>query len=539
MADADPIYYLRDANIAKLALCKVGANQQRIFLLKSGDGDGEEHVAAVAQLIKEPGDDWRVAYVPVAVPGAEERPGIFGDQESRDVWESGEEIAKAAHSFMANGGQVVGQHFSDSDAEGVRLVENAVALADFKVGDTLIKEGTWYVGLEFDDPVRELVAKGEIDAVSIEGLGTRIAKGALERVPGVQNWIERLPAPMRAAWNKSIVYRAAVHMNRERGMAVGHAIASALNWASHICKTGDVKQWKGPQSVRPSSVAECCAAGALWESMKAAAHADNVAKAEFAALDEWSDSLEDVDGETQSLVKRIAKALNISADEDDCGCGGDSPDYDPDYIAKREFTADRRKSLAQKGHALSDGSYPIESCQDAKNARNRIGTGSAARATIVAHIRKREKELGCDNGPLAGESVAKGLLGDGDNVSPMDEQAINERFEKVETGLSDLAKSVGGLTAEDGTIAKMGSQLEEIAKRLPEPEAKPPSKEEIAKALENVAETFNNQLAPIAKALEALEEGKPSEGDDAALAKSGTNGSGGDAESKYDGILFP
>lgn len=95
--------------------------------------------------------------------------------------------------------------------------------------------------------------------------------GSLERVPGVQNWIERLPAGMRAAWNASIVYRAAEHMV-EKGMGVGHAIASALNWARHICHTGDVKQWPGPQEVRPSSVAECCEAIALWEAMKAEHH---------------------------------------------------------------------------------------------------------------------------------------------------------------------------------------------------------------------------------------------------------------------------
>lgn len=97
--------------------------------------------------------------------------------------------------------------------------------------------------------------------------------GALERVPGVQNWIERLPAGMRAAWNRSIIYRAAVHMHQERGMSVGHAIASAINWCKHIVRTGDVKQWPGPQTVNPKSVAECVAALALWESMKAYARA--------------------------------------------------------------------------------------------------------------------------------------------------------------------------------------------------------------------------------------------------------------------------
>lgn len=97
--------------------------------------------------------------------------------------------------------------------------------------------------------------------------------GVLEKVPGVQNWIERLPAGMRAAWNRSIIYRAAVHMHQERGMAVGHAIASAINWCEHIAATGDVKQWPGPQQVNPKSVGECVAALALWESMKAYARA--------------------------------------------------------------------------------------------------------------------------------------------------------------------------------------------------------------------------------------------------------------------------
>lgn len=97
--------------------------------------------------------------------------------------------------------------------------------------------------------------------------------GRLEKVPGEQNWIDRLPSAIKAEWHRSIIYRAAVHMHEERGMTVGHAIASAINWAKHICRTGDVKQWKGPQSVKPTSVAECCAAVALWSTMRAAARA--------------------------------------------------------------------------------------------------------------------------------------------------------------------------------------------------------------------------------------------------------------------------
>lgn len=97
--------------------------------------------------------------------------------------------------------------------------------------------------------------------------------GKLEKVPGVQNWLDRLPAGLKARWHKSIIYRAAVHMHFERGMPVGKAIASAINWARHIVATGDVKQWPGPQQVNPKSVGECVSALATWEAMKAHARA--------------------------------------------------------------------------------------------------------------------------------------------------------------------------------------------------------------------------------------------------------------------------
>lgn len=139
------------------------------------------------------------------------------------------------------------------------------------------------------------------------GAGSVIELGALEKVPGKQNWIEHLPAPMRRAWNRSIVYRAAKHMHFERGMTVGHAIASALNWARHICRTRDVKQWRGPQTVNPKSWMECCAAIALWNTMKATARAKSastsIAVSERHALDLAS--------ETMAGIELIADGLEV------------------------------------------------------------------------------------------------------------------------------------------------------------------------------------------------------------------------------------
>lgn len=96
--------------------------------------------------------------------------------------------------------------------------------------------------------------------------------GVLDKSPK-QNWIDRLPAGLKARWHRSIIYRAAVHMHR-KGMSPGHAIASAINWCKHIARTRDVKQWPGPQTVNPKSVAECVAALATWEAMKAWARAN-------------------------------------------------------------------------------------------------------------------------------------------------------------------------------------------------------------------------------------------------------------------------
>lgn len=98
--------------------------------------------------------------------------------------------------------------------------------------------------------------------------------GVLEQKPGgPDNWIERLPAGMRAAFNRSIIYRAAVHLYRERGYTPGHAIATAINWCKSTVASGDIKNWPGKQNVNAGSLAQMVAALALWESMKAYAHA--------------------------------------------------------------------------------------------------------------------------------------------------------------------------------------------------------------------------------------------------------------------------
>lgn len=62
----------------------------------------------------------------------------------------------------------------------------------------------------------------------------------------------------------------------------------------------------------------------------------------------------------------------------------------------KAYDAAARKRMARTGAALPDGSFPIASCSDAKNARQAIGrTPPGNRARVQRHISKRESALGC------------------------------------------------------------------------------------------------------------------------------------------------
>lgn len=61
--------------------------------------------------------------------------------------------------------------------------------------------------------------------------------------------------------------------------------------------------------------------------------------------------------------------------------------------SERDFSTDERKSMADKGLALPDGSFPIENEKDLENAIHLAGNASDP-AKAKAHIKKRAKELG-------------------------------------------------------------------------------------------------------------------------------------------------
>jgi hypothetical protein len=68
-------------------------------------------------------------------------------------------------------------------------------------------------------------------------------------------------------------------------------------------------------------------------------------------------------------------------------------DYDPEYVAKREFTAAKRKADAKSGAAMPGGGYPIENVSDLHNAIEAYGRAKNP-AKTKAHIRSRAAALG-------------------------------------------------------------------------------------------------------------------------------------------------
>ena len=62
----------------------------------------------------------------------------------------------------------------------------------------------------------------------------------------------------------------------------------------------------------------------------------------------------------------------------------------------KDFSTQRRQKMAKSGSAMPDGSYPIENCNDVRNAVQAIGrTPESKRPAVKAHIKRRANTLGC------------------------------------------------------------------------------------------------------------------------------------------------
>ena len=343
-----PVNLLRDANIKAISIVGKGANRKRFFLTKA-DGEEAERLPARERIVAKA--DWSVAYCVVAEPGWHENPGQGADApDIEDRWESEDEIRKAAHRFMRNGGLVNKLH--ESLEPYGHLVENAVALEDFTVNGETIRKGSWYIAIEPTSDGREAIDKGEFTGVSIEGTavrelvekakrdeaadhaacdecllhpekGTLLKKAAGKALPGLdkspkENWVDQ------AGGLPDLIDRAARHLHSERGRSISAAIATAVNWAKKGCATG--RAFGGKVKVSKAAQARMCKAVAEWEAKKKAAgvkkakgqrvETDEVVETYLAKLAGSTSDPRSVGSVAQTrLLQRIAKAVGLTDEE--------------------------------------------------------------------------------------------------------------------------------------------------------------------------------------------------------------------------------
>jgi len=143
-----------------VSLVDKAANKRR-FLLKKAK-DGKAAFTSYGRIIKTDTENHYVTgivYEPM-------------EEDSHGNYMTAEEITKAAYWFAKNGDKVDLQH-SFEPLENAVVVENWIAKADFKIGNEVIKEGTWLMTVEVTDPnIWQDIKKGKITGFSMGGLGS-------------------------------------------------------------------------------------------------------------------------------------------------------------------------------------------------------------------------------------------------------------------------------------------------------------------------------------------------------------------------------
>ena len=159
MRRVNKAYEITDAKISFFSLVEKAANKRK-FLLTKAEG-GQASFTTYGRIVKTDSENHYVTgivYEPM-------------EEDSHGNYMNAEEITKAAYWFSKNGNKVDIQH-SFEPLDNAAVVENWVAKADFKLGDEVIKEGTWLMTVEVtDEGVWESIEKGEITGFSMGGLG--------------------------------------------------------------------------------------------------------------------------------------------------------------------------------------------------------------------------------------------------------------------------------------------------------------------------------------------------------------------------------
>lgn len=150
---------ITNARISFVSLVDAAANKHRFLVTKANDGKASFNTCGA--IIKTDADKHYVTGI-VFEPLVEDTQGTFM---------TAEEIEKAAYWYQKNSGAVDLQH-TFVPMDGAAVVESWIAKADFTLGDTLVKQGTWLMTIEVtDSDIWEDIEKGDITGLSMGGIG--------------------------------------------------------------------------------------------------------------------------------------------------------------------------------------------------------------------------------------------------------------------------------------------------------------------------------------------------------------------------------
>lgn len=162
---------------------------------------------------------------------------------------------------------------------------------------------------------------------------------------------------------------------------------------------------------------------------------------------------------------------------------------------KRDFSADQRQSLADKGQAMSDGSYPIVTKADLKNAIQSFGRGGG-KASVKAHIVSRAKALG-----------ATDMLPDTWTVSKVGRKISSARMQELKAMQERLGKVIAD--AEVEPAEKGGTHMPEFKK-----EDLPEEAQKFVETIEAAKQAAEEKATELEKRVTDLEKSKSDEGKD-------------------------
>jgi hypothetical protein len=142
----------------------------------------------------------------------------------------------------------------------------------------------------------------------------------------------------------------------------------------------------------------------------------------FEGIDSYAVEIEGFDGKSYDVF--------VALDGEILGYDKYEPEESEDIEAeaaeialKRAFSEDKRTAMAEAGTAMSDGSYPIASETDLRNAVQAFGRAKDKEAT-KKHIMKRAKELGKEN------LIPANWVAGGEGMSKKDDESLDGDFMK-------------------------------------------------------------------------------------------------------------